>query len=126
VFENLINIGLAVVLAGRFGVLGLGASFAIAYTVSSVFALQVLSYKVRGFSAVAILGSLWRMALAAVVMAEVMWVVARFVGDDEGFGSLARVTVAGTTGVAVYLVLLTVLGVPELTQLRTRLRSRVA
>jgi hypothetical protein len=80
VFENLINIVLAVVLAGRYGVLGLGASFAIAYTVSSVFALHVLSYKVRGFSAAAILGSLWRMALAGVVMAEVMWVVARFVG----------------------------------------------
>ena len=114
------------VLADRYGVLGLGASFAIAYTVSSVFALQVLSYKVRGFSAAAILGSLWRMALAAVVMAEVMWVVARFVGDDEGLGSLARVTAAGTAGIGVYLVLLTLLGVPELTQLRTRLRSRFA
>jgi putative peptidoglycan lipid II flippase len=126
VFENLINIVLAVVLVNRYGVLGLGASFAIAYTVSSVLALQVLSYKVRGFSTVAIVASLWRMALAAVVMAEVMWVVARFVGDDDGLGSLARVTAAGTVGIAAYLLLLTVLGVPELTQLRTRLRSRFA
>jgi hypothetical protein len=36
------------------------------------------------------------------------------------------VTAAGGAGIGVYLVLLTVLGVPELTQLRTRLRSRFA
>ena len=49
-FENVINIVLAVVLVGRYGVLGLGAAFAIAYLVSSVWALQVLAYKVPGFA----------------------------------------------------------------------------
>ena len=34
--ENLINIVLAIALAGSYGVLGLGASFAIAYTLSGV------------------------------------------------------------------------------------------
>ena len=48
--ENLINIVLAVVLVGRFGVLGLGAAFAIAYLLCRRWALQVLSYKVPGFA----------------------------------------------------------------------------
>ena len=51
VVENLFNIVLAVLLVDRFGVLGLGLAFAIAYVVSSVWALQVLSYKVPGLLA---------------------------------------------------------------------------
>ncbi|MFM2071287.1 MAG: hypothetical protein RLZZ623_1550, partial [Actinomycetota bacterium] len=39
--ENLLNILLAVVLVGRFGVLGLSASFAIAYAIASVWSLYV-------------------------------------------------------------------------------------
>ena len=124
VFENLINIVVAVVLVGRYGVLGLAASFAIAYTISSVFSLAVLSYKVRGFTMRSVLSPLARMLLAGVVMAEVMWVVARLVGDDEGWGALVRLTTAGVAGVTVYVVLLTVMQVPELQQLRTRLMSR--
>ena len=114
----------AIVLVGRYGVLGLAASFAIAYTISSVFSLAVLSYKVRGFTMRSVLSPLTRMLLAGVVMAEVMWVVARLVGDDEGWGALVRLTTAGVAGVAVYVVLLTVMQVPELQQVRTRVMSR--
>ena len=39
VVENVINIVLAVVLVGRYGVLGLGLAFAIAYVLSSIWAL---------------------------------------------------------------------------------------
>jgi putative peptidoglycan lipid II flippase len=48
-FENAINIVLAFVLVDRYGVLGLGLAFAIAYLLSALWALQVMSYKVRGF-----------------------------------------------------------------------------
>ncbi len=125
-FENLINIVLAVVLVGRFGVLGLGAAFAIAYALSAVWALQVLSYKVPGFEPRPILASLARMALATVVMMEVMWVVARLVGGDTGLDALLRVAVAGTAGLVAYVGLLVVLGVRELTMLRDRIASRFA
>ncbi len=124
--ENLVNIVLAVVLVDRFGVLGLGAAFAIAYTVSALWCLQVLAYKVRGFAPGAVLGSMWRMLLAGLVMAEVMWVVARGLGGNQGLDALVRVAAAGTTGLATYVVVLTVLGVPELHQLRARFLARVA
>lgn len=125
-FENLVNIVLAVVLVGRFGVLGLGASFAIAYALSSLWSLQVLGYKVAGFSAAAVLRGVWKMGLAGLVMAEVTWVVARLLGDDDGWGALVRVVGAGTVGLAAYLAVLAVLRTPELDQVRARLASRLA
>ena len=63
---------------------------------------------------------------AAVVMMEVMWVVAHLIGGNTGVDALLRVSVAGIAGVAVYLVLLTLLGVHELTQLRDRITARFA
>ena len=125
-FENLLNVVLAIVLGARFGVLGLAAAFAIAYLVASIWALLVLSYKVPGFGFGAVTESLWRMLLATVVMAEVMWVVAQLVGGNDGLGALVTVTVAGGIGVGVYLVLLTVLEVPELAQVRARIGTRFA
>jgi putative peptidoglycan lipid II flippase len=124
--ENLINIALAFVLVGRYGVLGLGLAFAIAYIVSSLWALQVLAFKVPGFELRPIMASLARMSLAAVVMMEVMWVVARTIGGNAGVDALLRVTVAGGAGIAVYVAMLTLLGVDELTQLRQRITARFA
>jgi hypothetical protein len=46
------------------------------------------------------------------------------IGSNSGLGSLARVTVAGTAGVAAYVAVLTLLGAPELHQVRSRLLSR--
>lgn len=125
-FENVINVVLAVVLVDRFGVLGLAAAFAIAYAISSLWSLQVLGYKVRGFRSRSVVLGLWRMALAAVVMAEVTWLVAKLVGDNDGWGALARSTVAGSVGLVAYVAVLALLRTPELDQVRTRLRSRFA
>ncbi|MCU1399873.1 MAG: hypothetical protein JWN62_2982 [Acidimicrobiales bacterium] len=123
-FENAINIVLAFVLTGRYGVLGLALSFGIAYLVSAMLALLILSYKVTGFALAPLYTSLWRMLLAAIVMAEVVWIVARNVGANSGTGAISR-TVAGTiTGTAVYVALLLVLGAPELDLLRNRFKPR--
>jgi hypothetical protein len=66
------------------------------------------------------------MALATLVAGEAMWVVADRIGGNEGMAAVARVAVAGTVGVAVYGLLLSVLGVDELTQLRDRVKARFA
>jgi putative peptidoglycan lipid II flippase len=124
-FENLINIVLAWVLYEQFGVLGLGLAFAVAYLVSSVWSLQVLSYKMRGFEVGGTLRRIAPMLLAGVVMAEVMWVVARLVGGNVGLAALARVVVAGTAGVVAYVVVLMVLRVPELEQVRSRFAAKL-
>ncbi|MCU1502827.1 MAG: hypothetical protein JWM12_2181 [Ilumatobacteraceae bacterium] len=120
--ENAINIVLGIALHERFGVLGLGLSFAIAYLVCAVWALQVLGYKVPGFPVAEVLRALARMGLASLVMAEVVWVVARGVGANSGWEALARIVVSAVIGIAVYIGTLIVLRSAELDQLRRRFR----
>jgi putative peptidoglycan lipid II flippase len=119
--ENALNIVLAWVLVGRYGVLGLGLSFGIAYLLSAAWALLVLSYKVPGLSLRAIYLSLWRMLLAAVVMAEVVWLIAHNLGANSGTGSVVRVVAGTFTGTVVYVGVLLALDAPELELLRSRL-----
>jgi putative peptidoglycan lipid II flippase len=105
--ENLLNIVFAFLLVGRWGVLGLGLAYAL----------------VRGFSLRPIASSLWRMVLAAVLAAEAMWVGGRIVDGTTGFDALGRIVIGGGAGVAVYLVALVALRVPELRSLRSRLTN---
>ena len=121
--ENVLNIVLAFALYDRFGVLGIAAAFAISYLVAALWTLQILSYKVAGFPLRPLLASLYRMTLAAAIMAEAAWLVARQVGGNAGMAALVRVGVAGTVSLAVYIGVLWVLRAPELQALRSRLRS---
>ncbi|CAN5435857.1 murein biosynthesis integral membrane protein MurJ [soil metagenome] len=118
--ENVLNIVLAFALYDRFGVLGIAASFAIAYLIAALWTLQILSYKVAGFPLRPLLAALYRMTLAAGIMAEVAWAVARNVGANAGLGALVRVGVAGGVAIAVYIGVLALLRAPELQALRTR------
>ncbi len=113
VAENLLNIAIAVVLVGRYGVLGLGLAFAIAYLMSAIGAIRILGNKVTGFPVSAVLLSIARMLLAGVVMAEVIWLVTRSLGDTTGPGALWRILVGTVIGVIVYLGALTVMRAPE-------------
>ena len=124
VVENAINIVLAIVLVDRYGVLGLGLAFAIAYLVSSLWALQVLGYKVPGFPVRAVLTALARMTLAAALMGEAVWLVSRSVGGNAGADALVRVVVGTVVGVIVYTGVLVLLDAPEVRWARERL-SRV-
>jgi putative peptidoglycan lipid II flippase len=123
-FENLINIVLAWILVSRYGVLGLGLSFGIAYLISAAFALLVLSYKVPGFSLDDIYTSLWRMLLAGVIMAESVWLVTHFVGDNSGAGAVARLLAGILVGTVVYVGVLLLLRAPEVDLLRKTLHRR--
>jgi putative peptidoglycan lipid II flippase len=122
VVVNSINIVLAFVLVGRFGVLGLGLAFALAYTLSSVWTLQILSYKVPGFSMRGVAVSATRVILAAVLMGEAVWWVARQVGGDVGREAVVRLVVGSLAGVAVYVGVLLALGAPELDALKRAVR----
>ena len=121
VIENLINIVLAFVLVDRYGVLGLGLAFALAYMISSIWAMQVLSYKVPGFEMRPLLGSIARMILAAVLMAEAVWLVTQQVGGNAGVDAVSRLVVGAVVGVAVYGGVLYALRAPELDWVRRRL-----
>ena len=122
VVENLINIVLAVVLVDRYGVLGLGLAFALAYVVSSLWAMQILSYKVPGFAVRPLLASIGRMLLASALMAEAVWLVTQQVGGNVGADAVVRLVVGTVVGAAVYLGVLVLLQAPELDAVRRRLR----
>ena len=99
VVQNVLNIVLAIVLVGRYGVLGLGVALAISYVVCALWALQVLSYKVPGFPLRPILASLWRMVVAGAVAGEATWLVASRVGGDAGWPASVRLVVGAVVGV---------------------------
>jgi putative peptidoglycan lipid II flippase len=101
--ENVLNIVLAVVLSVHYGVLGLGLAFALAYLISAIWALQVLAYKVPGFALQPVYASFGRSLVAAVLMAEAVWLVTRLVGDDAGAGAWLRLIVGVLVGAAVYI-----------------------
>jgi putative peptidoglycan lipid II flippase len=120
--ENLLNVVLALFFVGRWGLLGLGLAFGLAYLLAALWAMQVLHYKLPEFPLQAVITSLWRMVLASLVMAEVVWVVAGAVGANSGSGALVRVVVSTVVGAAVYVAMLLVLQSPELDDARSRLR----
>ncbi len=123
-FENVLNIVLAWILVGRYGVLGLGVSFAIAYLLSAALALVVLSYKVPGFAVRPIYESFWRMLLASLIMAEVVWWLSQHIGSNTGFGAVTRSLLGTVVGAVIYLVMLLVLRAPEVDLLRHRFLAR--
>lgn len=121
VVENTINIVLAVLLVGTYGVLGLGAAYALAYVAAALWVLQIMSYKVPGFEIRPILWSLWRMIVAGAAMGEAVWFVTRDVGGNVGVDALLRIVTGAVIGVIVYFGLLAAMQAPELDALKRRL-----
>jgi putative peptidoglycan lipid II flippase len=122
--ENGVNIVAAFALIGWLGVQGLGLAYSLAYTVGAGLALAALRRRLGGLDGRRTLASVGRMVLAAGVMAGAVWLTTRVVGDDSGSGALLQ-TVAGVlVGVVVYGGALLALRVPEVVELRERLRAR--
>jgi putative peptidoglycan lipid II flippase len=90
--------------------------------ISALWALQILHYKLPAFPVNTVLASLWRMGLAALVMTEIVWVVARSIGANSGPDAVLRVVVATLVGTATYVAMLVVLQSPELDDVRSRVR----
>ena len=67
---------------------------------------------------------MWKMLLAAVLMAEAMWFVTHRVTSDTGWSGFAQLMVGGVVGLTVYVVALIVLRVPEMSRLPGLARLR--
>ena len=80
-----------------------------------------MSYKVPSFSVRGAVASLWRPLLAAVLMAEAMWVVVHDAPDEHGWQVVPELLVGGLVGLVVYVAVLLVLRVPEMSGLARRL-----
>ena len=118
--ENLLNIVLAVILVRRYDVMGLGASFALAYAIAAVWALAVLAGKVHTFPLREVFSSLARMLVAGALGGEAAWVVARNVGGNVGIGGAVRFSVASLAGIVAYVIALLALRAPEVNAIRRR------
>jgi putative peptidoglycan lipid II flippase len=123
--QCVMNIAFAALFVGRWGVLGLGAAFALSYLLAAAWALRILSYKVRGFAFHSVVGSVARMAVAGALAGEAAWLVADHVGANSGAGALGRVLAGSAVVVAVYAGVLVLQRAPELAALRGVTRRRV-
>jgi putative peptidoglycan lipid II flippase len=114
--QNALNVLLAVALAGRYGVLGLGLAFSGSYLVAAAVALAILARRHGTPPVGRVVAGLARMALAAGVMALTVRASREFVlgaSDASGTVAVARVLVGVVVGVVVYAALTLALRVPE-------------
>lgn len=116
--QCLMNVVFAIVFSRWWGVLGLGAALAVSYLLAALWALQVLTYKVREFPLRATMQSVGRMAVAGALGGEAAWFVARHVGSNAGLGAAARLIAGSATGLVVYVAVLAAVGAPELDSVR--------
>jgi putative peptidoglycan lipid II flippase len=114
--QNALNVLLAVALAGRYGVLGLGLAFSGSYLVAAAVALAILARRHGTPPVGRVVAGLARMALAAGVMALTVRASREFVlgaSDASGTVAVARVMVGVVVGVVAYAALTLALRVPE-------------
>ena len=121
--ENVLNVVLAFMLVGRYGVLGLGLAFGLAYLVSAVMALFVVERRHPEFESMALLRSLAPMLAATLPTALAAWGVGRGLGSTAGVAAVVRCVLSYVVGAAVYTTLLLVFRVRETTVIVDRLRG---
>jgi putative peptidoglycan lipid II flippase len=121
-FENAINIVLAIVLVDRFDVLGLGIAFSVAYVVSAIIATVVLASNNKAIRLGGLAIDILRIIVAGVAMAiAVRFGSDMFISSDSsltisvaGLAALTRVLVGITIGGVTYIAALALLGEPHL------------
>ena len=123
VVQCALNVVFALLFVGEWGVLGLGAAFAVSYLLCAVWALLILSYKVPGFPFRGVLEAIARMMIAGALAGEAMWLAADNVGGNTGMDAVARLLAGGLAGVVTYVAILIILGAPELASARERVGS---
>jgi len=125
-----VNIAISALLFVRFGVQGIAAGQAVAYTVGVVLNARALAAKGRGVDVRSLAGSFTRIALASVGMAAVVAALyaltQRAVGSDAVVAQVLVMAVLVAAGAATFLALSLVLRVQELAYVRSLLVRRGA
>jgi peptidoglycan biosynthesis protein MviN/MurJ (putative lipid II flippase) len=99
-------------------VLGLGLAFGIAYLISSVMALVVLSVRHNAVNWPSLASLTIRAVSAVAAMGIVVALIETAISPQSGLGYVCEVLLAGFAGTATYVVLAVVFGVPEIRQIR--------
>jgi putative peptidoglycan lipid II flippase len=111
VLQNGLNIVLAIVFIGPWGVPGLAWAYSISYLVAAVVSWAVLERVVRGGLRTDLLVPvILRALVAAVAMGVTMWLAGDLVGGESGWAAIVRLIVAGLLGAVVYVATLIGLG----------------
>jgi putative peptidoglycan lipid II flippase len=124
VFENALNIVLAIVLVERHGVLGLGLSFGIAYMIASVVVLWLLHSKYQAIQWTSIGSMMWRTLFASALMGAGVWIFEFLLQPKSGMSQLAELFLCVTAGFVIYVIALIALRVPEMQNLSSLLPRR--
>lgn len=123
-FENILNVVLALFLVGRYGVLGLGLAFGIAYMISAVVVLWLLHKKYGAVHWVRLVALLWRTTLASALMGFVVWVLEGLLEAQSDMAQLAELFLCISAGFIVYVGALYVFRVSEVRNVQALLPGR--
>lgn len=123
-FENVLNVLFAVLLVGRWGVVGLAIAYGLAYTVGAIVAAAVLIRRLEVFDVGALLGTYVRLGVAGLAMGSAVFAVGWWFHTYDGPVLLAGAAAAALAGLVVYPAALLVLRVPEMSDLAAWVRRR--
>ncbi len=121
VLENVVNIGLAIVLYPHLGVRGLAIAWSVAYTVAAIVAWVILDRRLGGLEGGRTLGVFARIAVTTAAGAAAAWAIARAIDPGTSPAAILTVVIAGAIGFAVAVGGAAALRVPEIAELRTTL-----
>lgn len=124
VFQNAVNIALALVLVDRHGVFGLGLAFGLSYLVATAVVLVLLHRKYRAVRWLTMVSLLWRVVIASAAMGAGLWWAEQVLEPQSGLARLAELFLTVSGGVVAYTLLLLVLRVPEIADVRSLLPRR--
>jgi putative peptidoglycan lipid II flippase len=125
-FENILNVVLALILVERYGVLGLGLAFGIAYMVTAVVVLWLLHTKYSAVHWVRLVALLWRTMTASALMGFVVWVLEGLLEAQSDMAQLAELFLCIGAGFMVYVGALYLLRVSEVRNVSALLPGRAA
>jgi putative peptidoglycan lipid II flippase len=123
-FQNALNIVLAVTLVNRHEVLGLGLAFGISYIVASVMVLWVLHTKHAAIDWSRLAAIAAKTVSMSAAMGLVVWAIPAVLEARSGFTQAAELFLAVLAGLATYVVGLYLVRVPEMHDLRSLLPRR--
>ncbi len=122
--ENAVNIGLAFPLYAWLGIPGLALAFSLAYFAAAALALFVLRERLDGIEGRRVAVTVTKVLGAGAGVAGLSWGVGELIGWSSTSAAFASVVVGGILGGIVYLGLLALLRVEELTSLTALLPGR--